>query len=270
VRHPRHLAIARFLLALYAASGLASTEALEAGVAPAPVSYSSFVCWDYAHLPQLRAWKESERLIGMTLAEGYPGLQSLAHEENGSPAQLKDFLRKLLDAPGRIDLVYLAAHQSRGGRWYFPDGSVTDWATLAEGLPPVRNPQRIVLLDCCFAQAASQWPEWPQKIAPACVFASTADQLTPDLFVFWRRPVDWAAQFPGATQWLRQHHVTDSDERISFLGLVWLEAWTKQPSPPRTMADWRNFAQAMTQIAQHASTQIHDKYVSSISASFSP
>ena len=263
MRRPGHYVA--LLLALVTAFAVTPNEAEEPGI-----GYASFVCWDYAQLPQLLAWKESSRLIGMTLAEAYPGLRPLAHEENGSPAQLTGFLRQLPDAPDRIDLVYLAAHQSSAGQWVFPDRSVADWGTLTSDLPRLKKPHRIVLLDCCYATAASRYADWTQKVAPACVYASPADQLTPDLFVFWRRPVDWAVLFPGATLWLHRHHVTDSDERISFLGLVWLEAWAKETSPPRTMADWRDFGQAMMQISQQAATQIHARNVSAISVSFPP
>ena len=234
-------------------------------------NYASLVCWDYSQLPKLQAWKETERILTTTLTEAYPSLHKLSREENGSPGQLKDFLRKLPDAPEQFTIVYLAAHQSPGGQWYFPDRSVADWGSLMADLPTLKNPHRIVLLDCCFAQAASRWADWPEKIAPACIFASPADRPTPDLFVFHRRPVDWArVVFPGHSRWLRQHRVTDSDERISFFGVAWLEAWTKQSSPPRTMADWNELGQTMTQIARQASTQIHAKFVSTISSSFPP
>jgi hypothetical protein len=262
------LKLATLLLVLCVALAVPPSAPAEPGT-PAPVlGYASFVCWDYARLPQLRAWKESEKIIATTLAEAYPGLQKLSREENDSPGQLQDFLRKLPDAPGQLTVVYLAAHQSPAGQWYFPDGSVADWGTIMAGLPKLKSVGCIVLLDSCYAQAASQWPDWPDKIAPECLYASSANEVTPDLFVFWRRPVDWAELFPGASRWLRQHHVDDSDERISYLGLVWLEAWTKQPSPPRTLADWNNLAQAMTEISRRASTQIHAKFVSTISASF--
>ncbi len=269
VKRAAHFAIPKFLLTLSTAFAV-SLACGESPVSPPAVGYASFVCWDYSQLPRLRAWKESEQIIATTLAEAYPGLQNLSREENGSPDQLKDFLHKLPDEPGPFTVVYLAAHQSPSGQWNFPDRSVADWGTIMSGLPNLRNPRRIVLLDCCNAQATSRWPDWTRKVAPACLYASSANQLTPDLFVFWRRPVDWDELFPGASRWLRQHHVTGSDERLSFLGLVWLEAWTREPSPPRSMADWNNLGQVMTQIAQKASTQINEKFVSAISASFPP
>jgi hypothetical protein len=248
---------------------LRAADGVPAAVSSSP-GYASFVCWNYSQLPQLKAWKETERIIGLTLAEAYPDLRKLPRQENGSPGQLKDFLRKLPDIPGQVDIVYLAAHQSPGGQWYFPDRSVVDWGTLMGDLPQLKNRQRIVLLDCCYASSATRWPDWSQKIAPACLFASPANRPTPDLLVFWRRPVDWAALFPGAVLWLRQHRMDDSDERISFFGLVWLETWTKESSHPRNLDEWKHLAQTMTQIAQHASTQIGADSVSDISSSFPP
>jgi hypothetical protein len=242
----------------------------EPGVSPPSVGYASFVSWNYSQLPQLRAWKETERIIATTLAEGYPALRELQHVENGSPEQLKDFFRKLPDAPNQLTLVYLGGHQSPAGEWYFTDGTDHNWGELMEGLPKLRNPQRIVLLDCCYAQSASLWPDWSQKIAPACLFASPGNRPTPDLLVFWRRPVDWAELFPGASLWLRHHPFHDSDERITFFGLVWLEAWVKGTSPPRNLSEWSHLAQTMTQIAQHASTQIKPDAISNISSVFPP
>jgi len=237
--------------------------------APAP-GYASFVCWDYSQLPQLRAWKESEKIIAATLTEAYPALQKLPRIENGTPEQLNDFFRKLPDAHDRLTIVYLAAHQSPGGQWVFPDRRVADWGSLMENLPTPKNPQRLVLLDCCYATSASRWPGWSQKIAPACLFASPGTHITPDLFIYWRRPVDWAELFPGASRWLRQHHFDDSDERISYFGLVWLEAWTRNTAPPQSLADWNHLAQTMTQITQYASTEISADNISSITSIFPP
>lgn len=262
--------LAQFLLGAYliltSARGIA-----EQTNAPTPApGYASFVCWKYAKLPQLKAWKETERIIALTLTEAYPALRKLPREENGSPEQLKDFLRQLPDAPGQFHIVYLAAHQSPAGQWVFPDGRAVAWDSLMEGLPKLKSPQRLVLLDSCYAASVNRWPDWSRKIAPACIFAAPENSLTPDLFVFWRRPVDWAVLFPGASRWLRQHQVTASDERISYLGLIWLEAWTKTGAPPQTMRDWRSFAETMTEISRHASTQINAEDVSAISSVFPP
>jgi len=237
---------------------------------PPALGFASFVCWNYPQLPRLRGWKETEKIIATTLTEAYPNRQNLPRPENGSPDQLKDFLRRLPDAPNSMTLVYMAAHQSPSGQWYFPDGSVADWGTLMADLPKLKNTNRIVLLDCCYASSASRWPDWSQKVAPACVFASPANRPTPDLFVFHRRPVDWAVLFPGATLWLREHHFKDPDERVSFFGLVWLEAWMKEASPPQNWNDWHRLAETMSQIAQHASTQINSNSVSDIIAVFPP
>jgi hypothetical protein len=266
----RNFALAKLVIAVCLVFPAPRAAAGEPASAQPSVSYASFVCWNYPQLPQLRAWKETERIVAATLTEGYPALRNLPRQENGSPDQLKDFLRALPDAPDQITLVYLAAHQSPGGQWYFPDRRVVDWGSLMGGLPTLKNPQRIVLLDCCYAASASRWPGWSEKMAPACLFASPGNRPTPDLFVFWRRPVDWAVLFPGASRWLRQHHFNDSDERISFFGLVWLEAWVREASPPRKMGEWNDLAQTMTQIARHASTQINADAISDLSSSFPP
>jgi len=265
VRRGASFALAKLVVSVclaFTVSGAAS------GASSPSLGYASFVCWNYPQLPKLLAWKETEKVIAATLTESYPGLQKLPRQENGSPGELNDFLRRLPDAPDQITLVYLAAHQSPAGQWYFPDHSVVDWGSIMAALPKLKNPRRIVLLDCCYASAAGRWPDWTQKIAPACLLASPGDRPTPDLFALRRRPVDWAVLFPGASLWLRQHHFVDSDERISFFGLVWLEAWTKEASPPRNWNEWSQFAQTMTQIAHHASTRINANSVSEITSVF--
>jgi len=254
-------AVALFVFALCLAL-LPSPAIAQQAAAPA---YASFVCWNYPQLPKLRPWQQTENIIATTLTEAYPALQKLPREQNGSQQQLKDFLRQLPDQPGRITLVYLAAHQSPAGEWNFPDRTVADWGALSQNLPALKNPQRIVLLDCCYAAAADRFPDWTTRIAPACLYAAPADRPTPDLLVFWRRPVDWTDLFPGAALWLRQHHIDNSDERLSYFGLVWLQAWTQTPSPPRTLADWNRLAQTITQISRHASTEIRSSAISNIS-----
>ena len=141
-----------------------------------------------------------------------------------------------------------------------------------DSLPEIEEPpaHRAARLLSLLAQAVNQWPDWPDKVAPASVFASTAKELTPDLAAFWRRPVDWAVLFPGATQWLRQHHVTDLRRTHQLPRPRLARGVDKDALPSRTMADWNALGQAMTQISQQASTQIHAKYVSTISANFAP
>jgi len=216
----------------------------------------------------MRAWRETGDIIAATLSGSYPALPQIRRQENGSPAQLKDFLRQLPDDPNRITVVYLAAHQSPGGQWHFTDRSVASWESLLDGLPRLRNIRRIVLLDCCYAQAASLWPGWSEKIAPACIYASPQNCPTPDLFAFRRRPVDCQALFPHAFQWLKQRR-SDDDERVSFFGLVWLETWLSQPQPPQSLVDWRQFGQRMTLLARKAATQIRAGESSEIISVFS-
>jgi hypothetical protein len=243
----------------------------EPSKASSSLAYGSFICWKYPQLSSLRAWKETEKIIATTLAESYPTLQRLERLENGSPQQLRDFLSKLPDGPNHLTLIYLAAHQSHGGQWYFTDRSVFSWEALMNGLPKRGNSQQIVLLDCCYAKSTNLWPDWPQKIAPACIYASPGNRPTPDLFVFHRRPVDWPVLFPEASQWLRQHHFDDDDdERISFFGLIWLKAWLDQPKHPQNLGEWNDLAQKMALISQQASSQISSGSISEISSIFPP
>jgi hypothetical protein len=245
---------------------------LIAVAAPAPLpaapTYASFVCWKYTALPPLPAWKETESIIATTLAESFPTLRTLDRRENGSPQVLKSFLAQLPDAADQITVVYLAAHQTPSGRWVFPDRSAASWGALATGLPILRAPNRIVLLDCCHARSASLWPGWSAKIAPASIFASPENARTPDLFVFRRQSVDCEALFPKAVPWLRRHHIDDLDQRVSFFGMVWLETWLNQSAPPRSLGEWKNLAQAMAARAGQVEGQVRTDEGSEISLSF--
>ncbi len=255
---------AGFVLAL----GLIFPLTLSAETSSAPLNYASAVCWKYEHLPHLRAWQETEKIILTALAEGVPQLHSLAREQNDSAEQLQEFFRKLPDSDDSLTIIYLAAHQSPAGQWYFPDGTEHSWGSLIEGLAKLKSIHRLVLLDCCYAQSAALWPGWPDKIAPACLFAAPANRPTPDLLVFHRRPVDWATYFPKAVPWLKQHHFSNSDERISFFGLVWLEAWLDQPATPQNLAGWKDLSQTMEQIVQRTSPNVRADAISEISSMF--
>lgn len=250
------------------ALGLIIPLSLSAETSPAPINYASAVCWKYQHLPQLRAWQETEKIIATALAESFPPIHTLAREQNDSAEQLQSFLRKLPDSDEPLTIVYLAAHQSPAGQWYFPDGTEHSWGSLIESLPKLKSSHRVVLLDCCYAKSATLWPSWSDKVAPACLFAAPINRPTPDLLVFHRRPVDWTTYFPKAIPWLKQHHFNDSDERISFFGLVWLEAWLSQPAPPHDLAEWNDLSQKMTQIVEQTSSNVRADAISEISPMF--
>ena len=226
------------------------------------VNYASFVCWKYRRLPQLAAWTETEKVIAATLAQAYPNLHTFERQENGTPDQLCQFLRQLPDDATTPTLVYLAAHQTPGGQWFFTDGTPYSWKTVLDVLPDLKGGQRLVLLDCCFARAAGEWPDWTARMG-FTLFAASPTQPTPDLAVFHRRPVDWAVSFPKAIAWMRQHD-PGPEQRLSYLGLVWLEAWQSQPQPPRTWEDWQRLTQAMTDISARTSADIRDEYMSQI------
>ncbi len=211
--------------------------------------YASVVEWNYPQLPKLIGWRESDTLIATVLSENYRATR-LSGECNA--AGFSGWLESIHAAQSThptFTLIYLAAHQSPSGQWVFTDGTFLDWDQLLPSPQHLQHPT-IVMLDCCYACSADLHPNFRSNLAPDLViYASTATEVTPDLYVYHRTPVDWTRRCPLALAWLHQHHFGGSDERLSYLGLLWLEAFLRQPHPPQNLADWQVLASTLTTLS---------------------
>ena len=175
---------------------------------------------------------------------------------NGTKKQLanwSDLNPQPDDAPGKaIQIIYLAAHQSPIGQWCLADGTILSPEHVQSELLGDKKIDRVIFLDSCYARSAMPLTGGLPPTQPGAklvIFASQNNEPTPDEFVYHHSPGDWERLCPHAFQWFREHKFGGSDERISFMGIVWLEAFLTQPNPPVTVSEWRDMAKTMADLS---------------------
>ncbi len=210
------------------------------------VVFASAVSSNYGSGKSLRGWESTSLAVQATLAEWHqtPRMKPTLTARDPSPEGLKQFLRELPGADsGKIEIIYLAAQHTPAGAWQFTGRGVGAhaWNDLLQNAPPP-HPCRLVILDVCHAAAVTQLPAWTEKMdASATLLASARDEVTWELDFTKRQPVDLPARFPATTAWLKQHLPTTWDGRLSYLGVIWVQAYLQTPQPPRTRREWQSF-----------------------------
>ncbi len=209
--------------------------------------FASAVSSSYGWGKSLRGWESTRLAIQTTLTAWQ---QSPASQPDGmaardpSPTGLKQFLQHLPGPDsGKIEIIYLAAKHTPTGAWQFTgkDSGAVTWNELLQ-IAPSSHPCRLVILDVCHAAAVIKFPVWTQKMgAAATLLASARDEVTWELDFTKRQPVDLPARFPAAAAWLRQHLPASWDGRLSYLGLIWVQAFLQSPQPPQTLRQWQTF-----------------------------
>src|SRR5207244_8473112 len=105
-------------IALLLTTASSRVVAAEQGSASPDVCFDAFVNWDFHHRQNLGAWKATAQVIQRTLDIWHLQGPTDSVAENGSPDELRQFLRVLpRENSCDISLVYLASHQSRAGEW---------------------------------------------------------------------------------------------------------------------------------------------------------
>lgn len=206
----------------------------------API-FSSGINEKFPHRKQLYGWVNTSRIIEVTLREWYgsvvPGPQML----NGSPADWKVFLRQVpAGKPQQLSILYLASHQTGAAEWEFKDKQQIRWSRLISESGRTAGPPSLVILDACFAASAEADPIW-KNFAPRSLFASARSEAEYEIRFDRNRPYDAPRRYPAAKEWLRSRLGKSWNGRISFLGLMWVEAARETTSPPLTQADWNRF-----------------------------
>ena len=239
------------ILLAAAAAGCARTELGAPGPdfhpvqAPASfrVNLDGLVSADYRDGKALTAWNATAIVIERALAAWYPSLTVRPHLADPSPEEVS---RGLTNLPGPdaadLSIVYLASRQSSAGEWEFTrGGGLVSWGRLLGSSQAPVNPRRLVILDACYAAATLRFPEWRSRLAPLCLLAGTADELTYDLDFYSRRPVDFVRRFPRAAAWLKANMPPGWNGKMSFLGFIWLQAYLRTERAPTTAAAWAAF-----------------------------
>lgn len=237
------------------------------GAEPSPtrVCLDSFV---EVHAPPgfpLEGWKTTREIVRRTLERWFPGLGLRGAVEDGTPRQLAGFLAAL---PGPkvagTSVVYVATRQSPDGAFVFAGGERRAWGEVLGGAGVTEHPSRIVILDACYATRARVAPGW-RRLAPLALFASGPNEVTCELDLSAKRPVDFRRHHPEAWRWTQENLPADWDGKVSFLGLAWLEAFLKTPSPPASPSDWRGFFAECERWAGAFRDQVDRRWASRIS-----
>ena len=208
------------------------------------IDYHSFVNAGYTHLPKLRGWQTTRDLIGTTLGCGEAGRFTGEHREDGTPAQLAQFLAQL-PSPGKghTQVIYLASQQASDGAWVFTDRSRAFWSDLIARVPKRSGEDglRVVLLDSCYARKATMVPGW-QEWASMTLCAASEREVTWEIDFSKRQPKDFRTRLPAVWDWLAHRARTP---RASFLGVLWLDAWLTDPPLLSTPEAWRSFLEKL-------------------------
>jgi hypothetical protein len=246
--------------------GLAEEPAAVAGFA-----FGSALSSSYGWGKALRGWESSCLAVQASLAEWQPPRRmkpAWMTVRDPQVAELRHFLEQLPGPEvGKIEVIYLGAQHTREGAWQLTGrGSrALGWGELLEKAPRA-HPCRIVILDVCHAAAVTGQPLWAEKMgAAATLLASGADEVTWELDFTKRQPVDLATRFPAATAWLKGHLPATWDRRLSYLGLIWVQAYLQTPEAPQTRREWQVFFGRCEAESRKFQQQIGRKRASSVS-----
>ncbi len=210
----------------------------------------SFVNWDFRHRKKLRGWRATETVILKTLEQSHAGRAAHTLVENGSPSSLRDFLRSLpTRAECGFSIVYLASHQSPDGEWDFMQRKLESLGTLAAeaNIPP--HPNRIVIVDACYAAALLDDSAWRRGMQSPVLFAALASEETQELDFSTPQPLDLRKRYPAAAAWLDRNLGRKWDGRLSFLGFVWVQTLVSSPAMPAGADGWLRFMKRCEQTA---------------------
>jgi hypothetical protein len=229
------------------------------------VSFDRFMNIHYSHHEPLEGWLTTGEVIQEGLRQWYPQMKIRQTVMDGTPQDLGKFLSAL---PGGdesdLEIVYLASYQSPAGAWEFPNREQQLWSQALRDASVKPHPLRIVVLDSCYAAAVQRVPEWPGKLASLTLLAGSARELTYELALSTKIPIDFRRRYPSAWEWTRQHLASDWNQKMSFLGLMWLVARVETPEPPSTLDGWRNFFTRCQHLAEAYKEKHGRKWFSSV------
>jgi len=239
-----------------------------AAAAKGEVGVDVFVNWDFKNRKKLPGWRASSQAIQQTIDLWYPGKTKRRVVENGTPAEMRQFV-STLPTSGACDtsLVYFASHQSAAGEWHFTQREIVPWESILKKSD--KHPNRIVIVDACSAAAAAEFIEW-RAFAPFSLFASAIGEDTAMLNFDSPQPIDFQRRFPEVTHWLRANLGSKWEGKLSFLGFVWVKAFLLTPDAPKSRDEWRTFLALCERVALDFRETTNRRFASQVMAVAQP
>lgn len=229
------------------------------------LSLDSFVNVHYGSNRSLPGWQITRTAIETTLDLWYEQVQVRQAVTDGTPEDLKAFLRRL---PGPqdcdISVVYLGSIQDAAGNWEFTDGQRANWRHLLAATPPTPHPRRIVILDACHAAVVRDIPDWAHRLGTVTLLAAGRTEKTYQFLPSAMLPVEVSKHYPAAWGWGQTYLPPDWRKHISFLGLMWIQTVAETAAPPKNPEDWKHFFDNCTQNAAHFGRSVSRRWGSSI------
>lgn len=205
------------------------------------VSFDSFINVGYKQGRSLPGLQTTCRMIQTTLGLWYQQLHVRQTMIDGTPTDLRRFLKNL---PGPqacdISVVYLGSIQTSDGALAFTDGQRISWHDLL-ATPFVKHPCRIVILDVCHAAVVKSIPKWHQQFSSVTLLATDVDEVTYQFEPIRLKPINIRKHYPQVQDWAHYYLEPGWDHHVSFLGLIWLATGVDVTVPPMNKAAWVRF-----------------------------
>ena len=210
---------------------------------PGPrVDFHAFVNWDFRHRKSLKGWRATSVAIQRSIEQWYPGRSPHTVVENGTAAELRNFLHTLpTGSDCNFSIVYLASHQSPAGEWDFVQNGLARLNEIVAGSHIPRHPARIVIVDACYAAAVQRDPIWEREWRSPSVFAALDSEEVLDLNFRNPQPLDLRRRYPAAIAWLNENLGRKWDGRLSFFGFVWVQTFVTSTAAPGDLKGWEEF-----------------------------
>jgi hypothetical protein len=201
--------------------------------------FRALVSWDCRDGKKLEPWLGTARLLEAQFGEA--GWEVHGIVENPGAEGVRDFFDGAGESAGGVQVVYVAAHQERGGAWRLADGTFLEWTGLLRS-GAVRAGWRVLVVDACHAAAVEKavFP-WCDVLIASCEAGEPAREVR----LMPRRPVDLRRRDPETWQWAAARTGPMREPAVSFLGWVWAEAARGVECRRMQAADWGPLARAL-------------------------
>lgn len=229
------------------------------------IYFDAFVSWNYSHKNKLLGSRNTALVIEATLKQWYPSATRSEMIENPHLKHWRGFAQLLSEQHAyKRSIVYISGHQSAAGELEFTNREKSGWKNLLHQATPQANPQRITILDVCYADSANITSSFTHDLGPVVVFSSKAGEKTYELELGNKRPVDYERRYPVEMAWLKKELGSTWDKKLTFFGLVWTRAALALTKPPETDQEWAHFFSQVQSAATDFRKERSEKLASEI------